>query len=52
LVAALDKAGKDITREKLLDTFEAMSKLDLGGIAMSFSAVDHQGSHSVYLTVV
>jgi branched-chain amino acid transport system substrate-binding protein len=51
-VAALDKAGKDLTREGLIDTINRMTNLELGGITVSFSATDHQGLHSVYLTVV
>jgi len=52
LLAALDKAGRDLTREKLIDAFDAMTGLDLGGMALSFSASNHQGSNNVYLTVV
>jgi branched-chain amino acid transport system substrate-binding protein len=52
LIAALDLAGKDVTREKLIDAFQAMSKVDVGGMAFSFSPSDHQGSKMVYLTTV
>lgn len=52
LIAALEKAGRDLTREKLIDTIEAMSKADIGGISISFSATNHQGSNDVFLTTV
>lgn len=52
LIEGLTRAGKDLTREKLVDAFEAMSKLDLGGLTVSFSAANHQGSASVFLTEV
>jgi ABC-type branched-subunit amino acid transport system substrate-binding protein len=52
LVAALDQAGKDLSREKLIDTFHGMSKLELGGMVFSFSPSNHQGSNAVYITTV
>ena len=52
LVAALDLAGKDLSREKLIDAFQGMSHLDLGGMVFSFSPTNHQGSNAVYVTTV
>jgi branched-chain amino acid transport system substrate-binding protein len=52
LIAALDLVGKDLSREKLIDTFHGMSRLDVGGMVFSFSESNHQGSKAVYLTVV
>lgn len=52
LVAALDRAGTDPSREKLIDAFHAMSRLDIGGMVFSFSESNHQGSKGVYLTTV
>ena len=52
LLAALGRAGADPTREKLLDAIEGMAGLDVGGMAVSFSANNHQGSQAVYLTQV
>jgi ABC-type branched-subunit amino acid transport system substrate-binding protein len=52
LVAALDQGGKDPSREKLIDAFHGMSKLDLGGMVFSFSPSNHQGSNAVYITTV
>ncbi len=52
LVAALELTGKDLSREKLIDTFQGISKLELGGMVLSFSPSNHQGSTAVYLTTV
>ena len=52
LVAALERAGKDLTREKLIDTFQSITHLDVGGMSFTFSESDHQGSRAVYLTTV
>jgi len=52
LVAALDRAGRDLSREKLIDTFHGMSGFDVSGMAFSFSESNHQGSKAVYLTTV
>jgi len=52
LVAALDRAGRDLSREKLIDAFHGMSSLDVGDMAFSFSESNHQGSKAVYLTTV
>ncbi len=52
LIAALEKAGKELNREALIDTIEGVSGLDLGGMKLSFSATNHQGSTVVFLTKV
>jgi ABC-type branched-subunit amino acid transport system substrate-binding protein len=52
LLAALDLAGKDLSREKLIEAFHGMANLDLGGMSVSFSATNHQGSKAVYLTTI
>lgn len=52
LVDALRKAGKDLTREKLVVTLESMQNHDLGGYRVSYSANDRLGSRFVDLTVV
>jgi branched-chain amino acid transport system substrate-binding protein len=52
LLAGLEKAGRDLTREKLVDAIDGLSKFDLGGLPISFSATNHQGSNSVFLTIV
>jgi ABC-type branched-subunit amino acid transport system substrate-binding protein len=52
LLAAIDRAGKDLTREKLIEAFDGMSKLDVGGMTFSYSASAHQDSGLVFLTVI
>jgi ABC-type branched-subunit amino acid transport system substrate-binding protein len=52
MLTALDRAGKDLTREKFIDTIHAMSTVDIGGMIFSFSESNHQGSKAVYLTMV
>lgn len=50
LVAALEKAGKDVTRTALIDTLHAMKNLDLGGMTVTFTPDNHQASNAVFLT--
>jgi len=52
LVEAMRKAGRDLTREKLIASLESMQNHDLGGYRVSFSANDRQGSRFVDLTVI
>jgi branched-chain amino acid transport system substrate-binding protein len=52
LVAALEKAGADPTREKLVEALNGMAGLDLQGMKLSFSAQNHQASSAVFLTRV
>jgi len=52
IVLALEKAGKELTREKLIGIFEAMKGVDLGGISLTYGVDDHQGSDTVFLTRV
>jgi branched-chain amino acid transport system substrate-binding protein len=52
LAMGLEKAGKNLTREALVDAFEGMGSADLGGIPLVFSKSDHQGSDKVFLTEV
>lgn len=51
LVEAMKKAGAEPTRASLLAALESL-KIDLGGVAIQFSAASHQGSKSVFLTRV
>ena len=48
----LKKAGKDVTREKLVSTLEGLQNFDLGGFKINYSANSRQGSRYVELTVV
>ena len=52
LVQALRDAGPILTRAALMQALDGMSKVNMGGIDISFSANDHQGSDTVYLTTL
>jgi len=52
LVDAIRKAGKDLTREKLMAALESMQNHDLGGYRVSYSPADRTGSRFVDLTVI
>jgi len=52
MVEAIKRSGKDLTREKLVQTLEGMSNFDLGGFRVSFTANERAGSRFVDLTVV
>ncbi len=52
LVEGLRAAGKDLTRERLLQAFEGMRAKDLGGYRLSFSGADHNGSDFVEITMI
>ncbi|MBL8734282.1 MAG: ABC transporter substrate-binding protein [Planctomycetes bacterium] len=48
----VQRAGKELTREALLDTVAATTSLDLGGLQLAFGKQDNQGSDSVFLTTI
>ncbi len=52
LVEGLRRAGKDLSRDKLVGTLEGMSAVDLGGYRINYSATGRQGSRFVELTVI
>ena len=52
MVEAIRRTGKDLTREKLVQTLEGMSNFDLGGYRVNFSPNDRSGSKFVDLTVI
>ena len=52
LVEGLRRAGKNPTREGLIDKLSAIGKLDLGGFIVSYSGKDHSGSKYVDLTII
>ncbi|MDD3482018.1 ABC transporter substrate-binding protein [Azovibrio restrictus] len=52
MVEALRRAGRDLTREKLVTTLEAMNNLDLGGYRVTYGPDNHNGSRFVELTVI
>ena len=52
-VEALKRAGKNPTREGFIDTVEGIKDLDIqAGNKISFSKENHQGSQTVYPTVI
>ena len=50
LTEALQRAGADPTRQGLVNAFESMGQLDLGGFRISLGPRDHQASDFVDLT--
>ena len=50
LVRALEQAGPDLTRQRLMQSMETMGPVDLGGYTLSFSPSNHNGSNFVQLT--
>ncbi len=52
LAAGLERAGKDLTREKLIEALESMKSVDVGGMPISFSGESHQASQQVFLTQI
>jgi branched-chain amino acid transport system substrate-binding protein len=52
LVAGLKKAGKNLTRESLVDALAEMQAIDVGGYKVDFSAENHNGSSFVDLTII
>jgi ABC-type branched-subunit amino acid transport system substrate-binding protein len=53
LHAALEKAGPELTTEKLVEAIESIRNLDLGvGTQNSFGPSEHQGSHKVWGTML
>ncbi|MFL6573022.1 MAG: ABC transporter substrate-binding protein [Burkholderiales bacterium] len=51
MVEGLKRSGKDLTREKFVDTMEKL-EADLGGFYVSYSPKNHAGSRFVDLTIV
>lgn len=52
MVEALRRAGRDLTREKLVTTLETMNNLDLGGYRVTYGPDSRNGSRFVELTVI
>jgi branched-chain amino acid transport system substrate-binding protein len=51
MVEALKRTGRELTREKFVDTMEKMD-VDLGGFYVSYSPKNHAGSKFVDLTII
>jgi branched-chain amino acid transport system substrate-binding protein len=52
LVDGLRRAGRDLTRDKLVAALETMHDVDFGGFRVNFSRNSHEASHFVELTVI
>ena len=52
LVEGLKRAGKNPTRDGLVQALASAGKLDVGGFAVQFSPTDHKGSRYVDLTMI
>lgn len=52
MVDAMRKAGKDLSREKLISTLEGMNGQDFGGYRLNYGPDSRTGSRFVELTVI
>jgi ABC-type branched-subunit amino acid transport system substrate-binding protein len=55
LVEGLKRAGRELTREKLIDAIESIRDLDIGlgpQLKLNYGPKDHKGFDAVYYTVV
>ena len=52
LVEGLRRAGRDLTREKLVTALETLNDYDVGGFTVTYTAADHGGSRYVELTAI
>ena len=52
MVEGLRRAGKNLTREKLIAALESMNKVDLGEFVVGFSPTNHSGSKYVNMTMI
>lgn len=51
-VEGLKRAGRDLTRDKLITALESMGNYDLGGFNVNFSPSNHVGSKFVEMTII
>jgi len=53
IVEGLKRAGKELTRDKLVDAIETMHGEDIGiGMKVNYSSTNHQGFDQLYPTVI
>ena len=52
IVEGLRKAGRNVTRESLVDAMASLGALDLGGFKVAYSPTNRSGSTFVDLTIV
>ena len=51
-VEGLQRAGRNLTRERFMKALESMHDVDFGGFAVSYSPTNHNGSLYVDLTII
>ena len=51
-IAALEKVGRDVTREALLKTIKETGRFDIGGLTMTYGPADNEGLDTVFMTVI
>jgi branched-chain amino acid transport system substrate-binding protein len=51
-IAALEKTGRNPTRESLVKTIKQTGSFDIGGLAMTFGPEDNEGLDKVFMTVI
>jgi len=52
LVEGLKRAGRELTRERLVTALESLSRADIGGFQVDYSSSNHNGSTFVDLTII
>ncbi|MGQ5523057.1 ABC transporter substrate-binding protein [Chitinimonas sp. PSY-7] len=52
LVEGLKRAGRELTRDKLVNALEGMSDYDLGGFKVNFTNSNHSGSRFIDITIL
>jgi ABC-type branched-subunit amino acid transport system substrate-binding protein len=51
-IAALEKAGKELTRDGMVKAIKDTGKFDIGGLPMTFSAEKNEGLDKVWMTII
>ena len=48
----LERVGRELTRQKFMETMRTIAAYDMGGFELRFDQSDNQGSDAVFLTVI
>ena len=51
-VAALRRAGRNLSRDSFLNVFKTGKPFDLGGVRLAYGPADNQGLDQVFLTTI
>ena len=51
-IAALEKAGKDVTRASFVKVIKDTGKFDIGGLIMTYGPDDNEGLDKVFMTII